>query len=389
VNESLRELAADVERIQAQTLSDLEDRAEELLFEVVHGDVERVAPGRPLFDDQRSSSVQDEDGRVSDRRRELDDRLLGPTYAEVDVAEVGGLEGVPPSRIGLLRRSAGQAWGGIGLPDDRVPMPRERDATRPARKRTTALARKPRIDEDPIDIDDSMPFQGRSSDQRGFDRDSEISTEPDRLRLPDRRARGVEGSPEWLAGAALAEVDRWDNSRGLGPWVLDKRATEWLQLREMTKGGRERRATQPPDQSGRIVMRRPEAAAQWLSRLSDMPLADLAAQGMPPGRPTSAQGVVRERLRAIILYLRRRDTASVYDIATALGRSPRAVEKLIKQPKPVVRMAPVVARAPVAHPPRQIVPTTHDTLTEQAERVGVVGLLGGARGLFAEEWDAS
>ena len=121
-----------------------------------------------------------------------------------------------------------------------------------------------------------------------------------------------------------------------------------------------------------------------MTALSGMPVEDLARDGMPPGRPTTAQRVIRERLKAIILYLRRRDIASVHDIASALCRSERAVEKLIKPPAPVVRMAPVVAREPEAAPAKSLQPTTRERLFAQSGQVGVVGVVGGAEGLFAD-----
>ena len=246
---------ADVERVQAQTISDLEDRAEQILFQMVHGDAEPVAAGRPLFDDTREPLIEDEDGRASDRTRTQDDRILSTTYAEMGDEQVAQREGIPVSRVHLLRRAAEHGARGLDLPDDE--MPNEDHETRPVKRRTSEI--EPTLvdqfgnafdDQDPVDVE---PDLGVSyDDPLTVSPPVKLAGAPAEPPLARCFKRGDAAlflraaPPQWSYSPAgrtrpespnLASLDRWRERAGAGPRQLDKAAKGMMRAAGFNRGG--------------------------------------------------------------------------------------------------------------------------------------------------------
>jgi hypothetical protein len=335
-----------IERVQQQTLADLRGRAEEILYSSLDPYMDRAMPAHlPLFHDRREIPP----------RRSVDDRILGVTYAEMDLDQVALHEDIPESRVRLLRRAAGYPDVCFALPEDRTP-PDDSTWEATSNPDSTAAA---------VTLQVRLRLPSKRADPP--------KTPP--LRVPTRTFR------QWRDNARLAQVDRWRDQMGVGPDTLSQAGGEFLRMHGFTKNGREPQRV-IPSQEGALKARNPELARSRFGEEAQehgVTVARLTAV-VRRGRPRASDRAVRETLGQVICTLRA-EGIDAADLATATGLSRRTIERFT--PRAKARMRP-------AEPKVEIEPTYVPTHAEALERrypdvtSAVRGELLGTPGLFGD-----
>jgi hypothetical protein len=341
---------------QRRTLSDLRDRAEEILYSSFDPYMERTATGPPLFARRELS-------------RDMDDRILD-TYAHMSADQVALHEDVPESRVRILRESAGQCPDGVedegqGIDHGERVLLSEQLHSDPAcnwHDSRTILAYGETFRDTQTDWYTKalrkLPSQGRRSDPR-------------RLRAERYRKQIKARSPKALD-------------------QLESNATALLKTQSEPSI---HRAPEPPKSMPRVV-RRPQEARKWLVRYGG-DIEELASTVRAGWQNDPKRREIRETrlVPAIDRIVHREKRVRTDDIALALDCHRDTIAEIVRVTKPRRPRSARRRLPPPVSSPCKPEPTVHELVLQSAQR-GIWGALCENTGLIGEQpgaavWDAT